>query len=138
MKRKICHPGTTVPIVTGNLQVDSNRDGQKKARVSGQAPGAAPAQPFGPQLPGNAAPAIPVPADGFGKTITVTRTPAGAPRLRNEDATGAVTRHHIGKGASLAPKMPAATALGGVHRTPRGAAGATAPQRPLRRTTVDG
>lgn len=123
MKKKICHPGTTVPIVTGNLQVDSTRmkAGQKKVLVPGQTPAASPAQSFGPQLPGNATPAIPTPADGSGKTIVVTRTTTGAPRLRYEDATGAVTRHHIGKGASLVPKMPAAASLGRVHKAHRGA-----------------
>jgi hypothetical protein len=122
MSKRICYPRTSTPIVTGNLQVDSRVNGRKKkVLVPGQVPATGPAQPFGPQLPGVAAPAIPVPADGFSKTITVTRTPAGAPRLKYEDITGTATRHHIGKGASLAPKMPAATTLGRVHRARKGA-----------------
>ena len=31
------------------------------------------------------------------------------------------TRHHLGKGISLAPKMPAAVTLGRVHRARKGA-----------------
>jgi hypothetical protein len=40
--------------------------------------------------------------------------------LKYEDVSGAITRHHT-KGATLAPKMPAAVSLGRVHRTRRGA-----------------
>ena len=89
----------------------------------------------------NTSPTVPMAdgnGDGAGKIPILTHTPALGPRIRNEDLTGTVTRYHRAKASGLAPKMPAATALGGVHRTPRGAAGATAPQRPLRRTTVDG
>jgi hypothetical protein len=126
MSKRICHPGTAIPIVTGNLQMDSARvkSRKKKVLVPGQAPAAGPAVPFGPQLPGPAAaaaPSIPTPPEGSSGTITIARTPAGAPRLKYEDITGTATRHHIGKGAALAPKMPAAVSLGRVHRTRRGA-----------------
>ena len=125
MSKRIYHPGTTVPIVTGNLQVDSSRTGQKKVRVPGQAPVAAPAQTiFGPQLPVNPAklPAPVLPVDnGNGKTIVVSHTPALTPRIRYEDSEGTVTRHHIGKGVSLAPKSLPVAHRTSIHPARRGA-----------------
>ena len=59
--------------------------------------------------------------DGTGKITILTHTPALGPRIRNEDLTGTVTRYHRAKASGLAPKMPAATAMGRVHRTRRGA-----------------
>jgi len=108
MSKRICYPRTSTPIVTGNLQVDSRVNGRKKkVLVPGQVPATGPAQPFGPQLPGVAAPAIPVPADGFGKNYhTVTRTPAGAPRLKYEDITGTATRITLAKVLPLLPRCP--------------------------------
>jgi hypothetical protein len=126
MSKRICHPGTNVPIVTGNLRVDSTRvkTRKKKVLVPGQAPATGPAQvPFGPQLPTDVPQAIPVPTgDGSGKVVLVGHTPAALPsKIRYEDIANVSTRHHIGKGASLAPKMPAAAILGRVHRARKGA-----------------
>jgi len=87
----------------------------------------------------NTSPTVPMAdgtGDGTGKITILPHTPALGPRIRNEDLPGTVTRYHR-QGLCLAPKMPAATAMGCVPRTRRGA-GATRPQRPLRRTTVDG
>ena len=118
MPKKICYPKTAIPIVTGNLQLDSTRvkTRKKKVLVPGQASAVGPTQiPFGPQLPPAKlpAPASVLPVDnGAGKTVVITHTPALTPRIRYEDSEGTVTRHHIGKGVSLAPKpLPVA------HRT---------------------
>jgi hypothetical protein len=65
------------------------------------------------------APAIPTPADGIGKTIVVTRTPAGAMRLKYEDISGVATRRSAGKGTRVL-RLPVAAPLGRVHRARRG------------------
>ena len=126
MSKRICYPRTSTPIVTGNLQLDSRVNGRnKKALVPGQVPAAGPAQtPFiGPQLPANVSQAIPVPTgDGTGKVVLVGHTPAALPsKIKYEDIANVSTRHHLGKGISLAPKMPVSPTLGRVHRARKGA-----------------
>jgi hypothetical protein len=64
--------------------------------------------------------AIPV-ADGSEKITLVSHTPALSPRIRYEDLTGTITRHHVGKGVSLAPRIPAAVPRARMHRARRGA-----------------
>ena len=128
MSKRIYHPGTAIPIITGNLQVDLARvkNRKKKVLVPGQAPATGPAQtPFiGPQLPGAKLPApesvLPI-DNGAGKTVVITHTPMLNPKLRYEDITGATTRHHTPKSSPLAPKMPAAASLGRVHKAHKGA-----------------
>ena len=59
---------------------------------------------------------------GTGKVVLVGHTPAALPsKIKYEDIANVSTRHHLGKGISLAPKMPAAVSLGPVHRARKGA-----------------
>jgi hypothetical protein len=123
--KRICYHGTTTPIVTENLQVDTSRVKTRKTKmlVPGQVPAGSAQAPFiGPQLPANVSQAIPIPAgDGTGKVVLVGHTPAALPsKIRYEDIANVSTRHHIDKGASLAPKLPAPVSMGRVHKTHRG------------------